>query len=105
MEDLELQFEVIDHHDIGQYINGTSLKGYWYTSYNKLVEVFGPPSFGPDDHFGDKVTCEWVLVFKDGEIATIYDWKEYATPMLPYQWHIGGNTKGIEDRIIRLLQD
>jgi len=33
------------------------------------------------------------LAFEDGTVATIYDWKEYETPMGLYHWHIGGMSK------------
>lgn len=68
--------------------NGTSLQGYVTAYYHELVELFGQPE-GP----GDKVTAEWCLEFEDGTVATIYDWKEYETPMGRYNWHVGGTSK------------
>jgi len=65
--------------------NGTSLQGYVQAYYHQLVEVFGEPEGG-----GDKTTVEWCLSFEDGTVATIYDWKEYETPMGLHRWHIGG---------------
>jgi hypothetical protein len=73
-------------------INGTSLKGYITATYEELVAVFGQPTHGPDDREGDKVTCEWQLLFEDGTYATIYDWKTDYTPMGAYEWHIGGKS-------------
>lgn len=73
--------------------NMTSLQGYIRASYDQLVAVFGEPEYGPDDTGGDKVTCEWVISFEDGTVATIYDWKEYNTPYHMYDWHIGGKSK------------
>jgi hypothetical protein len=67
--------------------NGTCLQGYITAYFHQLVEVFGEPELG-----GDKTTAEWALTFEDGTIATIYDWKEYATPMGEYRWHIGGHS-------------
>jgi hypothetical protein len=66
-------------------VNGTSLQGYVPATYEQLVERFGQPEGG-----GDKTTVEWMLQFEDGTVATIYDWKEYETPMGMYHWHIGG---------------
>lgn len=74
----------------GGSINGTSLRGYVESTYDELVKIFGQPTYGPDDNGGDKVTCEWVLTFEDGTVATIYDWKLYYTPTDLYSWHIGG---------------
>ena len=79
-------------------ISGTSLKGYVNTTYDDLVDRFGEPTYTN----GDKITAEWALEFKvldedaednddfDYVTATIYDWKETATPMGKYNWHIGG---------------
>lgn len=67
--------------------NGTCLQGFVTTTYDRLVELFGRGLQG-----GDKTTQEWVVEFSDGAIATIYDWKEYATPTFEYQWHIGGHS-------------
>jgi len=69
--------------------NGTSLQGYMTAYYSELVAVFGEP----DLYNGDKTTAEWCLEFEDGTVATIYDWKEYETPMGRYNWHIGGTSK------------
>ena len=71
-------------------IDGTSLKGHITVTYNSLVKVFGQPdSFG-----GDKTTVEWRLLFANGTVATIYDWKEITSPKDhpddKYEWHIGG---------------
>ena len=75
--------------------SGTCLQGYIRAYYHQLVEVFGEP----DLTNGDKVTAEWCLDFEDGTVATIYDWKEYETPMGLYQWHIGGNSQEAVDRV------
>lgn len=84
-------------------INGTSLVGYVVTSYSELVEKFGEPDFGPNGS-GDKVTCEWALEFEDGTVATIYDWKEYETPMGEHRWHVGGNKRVAVDRVTEVLE-
>lgn len=68
--------------------NGTSLQGYVETTYDRLVALFGQGLGG-----GDKTTQEWILEFSDGTVATIYDWKEYSTPLGMYHWHIGGTNK------------
>jgi len=68
--------------------NMTSLQGYMPARYEELVTVFGEPTDS-----GDKTTAEWALEFEDGTVATIYDWKEYSTPMYTYNWHIGGMSK------------
>ena len=76
--------------------NMTSLQGYITTDYATLVATFGEGLGG-----GDKTTQEWIIVGEDGTVETVYDWKEYETPMGQYQWHIGGKNK----QAIQLVQD
>jgi hypothetical protein len=80
-------------------VNGTSLQGYVQAYYHQLVEVFGEPEGG-----GDKTTVEWCLSFEDGTVATIYDWKEYETPMGLHRWHIGGRSQKAVDRVTRAFK-
>jgi hypothetical protein len=72
---------------------GTSLQGYVQTTLHELINTFGEPDYYDE---GDKVTAEWCLVFEDGTVASIYDWKRYelGTPELYelYDWHIGGTS-------------
>ena len=68
--------------------DGTHLQGYVHTTYDRLVEVFGQPTYTEP---GDKTTAEWILQFGNGTVATIYDYKEYTTPAGMYNWHIGGH--------------
>jgi hypothetical protein len=76
--------------------NGTSLAGYFVATYNEVVAKFGEPIAGD----GNKVTVEWIVVFEDDTVATIYDWKSESPAYTPdecYEWHIGGHkTKAVE---------
>ena len=76
--------------------NGTHLQGYVGTNFAKLQDLLGEGLGG-----GDKTTQEWCIEFSDGTVATIYDWKEYATPTGHYDWHIGGTEK----RAVQLVKD
>jgi hypothetical protein len=78
----------------GANANMTCLQGSMPARYDELVAVFGEPEGG-----GDKTTVEWCLAFEDGTVATIYDWKEYETPMYEYNWHIGGMSKLAVERV------
>jgi hypothetical protein len=95
-----MKFETGDHIEA----NGTSLKGYIHNAtYNELVELFGEPTYdwGSD---GDKVQVEWVIRFKDGTIATIYDWKQYGTPVENItEWNIGGHKQDAVDRTMGVV--
>ncbi len=71
-------------------MNMSSLKGEFPITFAELVEIFGKPNYGPNDHNLDKVTCEWMIEFEDGVKASIYDYKTHSTPMGEYEWHIGG---------------
>jgi hypothetical protein len=79
--------------------NGTHLQGYMQAYYHQLVGVFGEPTDS-----GDKTTAEWCLQFEDGTVATIYDWKEYETPMGRYNWHIGGTSPQAVARVTRAFK-
>ena len=72
---------------------GTSLMDYVHTSYDDLVAVFGEPHFYEPGN-DDKVQCEWGFEY-DGEVFTIYDWKEYRDPKLVTEWHIGGRNTNV----------
>jgi len=83
--------------------DGTCYQGSANTPYFELVEVFGEPNL---DGSGDgKVQAEWILEFEDGEVATIYDWKECEkTFEFVTDWHIGGHNTLVVDRINKMLQ-
>lgn len=70
----------------------TSLKGYVYTTYQKLVDCLGEPTY--DTPSGDnKVQKEWVVNY-EGNNYTIYDWKTYDVEYTMNEldeWHIGGS--------------
>ena len=73
---------------------GTFYVGELNTTRARISKVFGEPiEYGE----GDKVTLEWGIVFEDGTIATIYDWKRYeqGAPALDesYTYHVGGHSK------------
>ena len=79
--------------------NGTSF--HYSTvraSVNELIKIIGEPTY--EDNTGkDKVNIEWVLEDDNGNVVTIYDWKQYRK--IGYDekinWHIGGMEKDITD--------
>lgn len=92
--------------------NGTSLQGYVTASYDNLVAVFGEPNQSGDDY---KVAFEWVLESVDGEIVTIYPWKntnlyEEGLPGINHmkntntRWHIGGKSKMVVDLVLSVIE-
>jgi hypothetical protein len=62
-------------------------------TYEQLVRTFGEPNIGPSGD--DKVQAEWLIEFTnefdEKVIATVYDYKQYGTPVeeITY-WSIGG---------------
>ena len=93
-----IEYEVTDNfHD------GTSLKGTVFTTYNKLNDLFGKPTYNDADP-NEKVNMEWCIEGKvyftdeygerDWEYvkATVYNWKTGSVPYDEYGWHIGGDS-------------
>ena len=78
--------------------SGTSLQEYIDISYDDLVNVLGEPHSDGD---GYKTDAEWDLLFEDGTIATIYNYKtgknylgaEGVSLKEERDWHIGGFDK------------
>lgn len=80
-------------------LSWSSLLGYVPSTYDRLVERLGEPTFVG----GDKTTVEWAIAFDDGKVATVYDWKTYDTPMGTYDWHVGGHDHDVVKRVHALL--
>ena len=74
------------------------------TTYNELVEKIGPPTHLRS---GDgKVRYSWTMETENGNVFTIYDWKE---PFLEHEqeiyWHIGAHTPQASRQNTYSLQD
>ena len=80
--------------------NGTWLHGYIVATRRELEATFGAPSFEGE---GDKTTTEWDILFIDGTISTIYDWKRYdlGAPSMDERitWNIGGTSYLAVERV------
>ncbi len=74
-------------------MNMSSLQGHIKTTYDKLVELFGKPTYSDADPY-EKVNAEWTVQTEneDGDIVkfSIYNWKTGSVPTEEYNWHIGG---------------
>ena len=80
-------------------VNGTSFHNSTVrASVNELIKVIGEPTYVVNDG-EDKVNIEWELEDDNGNVITIYDWKEYRK--IGYDekinWYIGGKNKDITD--------
>lgn len=81
--------------------SGSSRQSEVTISYDKLVELFGQPSYTDADPYA-KVSCEWVLNVKvlddfaededdwTYEQVSVYAWKYGCIPVEECQWNIGG---------------
>ena len=74
-------------------MNMSPYKGVIKTTYDKLVEVFGKPTYTEADPY-EKVNCEWTVgadTDEDDYVKfSIYNWKTGSIPTEEYEWHIGG---------------
>ena len=114
--DAEITSENIEY-EVVEYLNSsTSLQGEINTTYDKLIDLFGKPTFDTGDPY-EKVQTEWCIegkvFFKDeyGETdneyvnATVYNWKTGGrTPTEDYDWHIGGNSYDSVDLIRAIIE-
>jgi len=78
------------------------------TTINELTRVLGEPTWN-NNSGDDKVNVEWVCETIDGDVVTIYDWKEYRPIELDeeIEFHLGGHSEnitliGLEELIILL---
>jgi hypothetical protein len=91
-------------------VNGTSHQGAISETFENLLKVFGTPMDVSDS---GKVDVEWDIVFNDGVVATIYNWKNGPTsmgangtnPIDNKTWHIGGKTISAVYDIEEILQN
>lgn len=74
--------------------SGTSLKGYVRTTFKNIVNIIGEPTCYPDE----KVNVEWVIKFNDGRVATLYDYYQDGRTAGNFNWHIGSDVRGLEDK-------
>jgi hypothetical protein len=80
-------------------VNETHLVGYLdHISHDQLIDCFGQPRPATD-----KSQAEWDLVFDDGTIVTIYDYKQKTPAERLTFWHIGGKDSSALDRLEELF--
>ena len=98
------------HNEIEINVNMSHGQGGVESSYTDLLLAFGLP--GEAD--GYKIDAEWELLFDDGTIATLYNWKngknyndngEGDETEDITDWNIGGFDKESVDRILSVLAD
>lgn len=88
-------------------IDGTFGIGTITMSYEEIVSKLGKEHFGASGD--DKTLAEWGLLFNDGTVATLYNWKngknydpidgldlEEIT-----EWNIGGNNNPLSEILLK----
>lgn len=75
------------------------------TSVTELREKLGDPQFEENDG-SDKVNFEWDCETTDGEVFTIYDWKEYReiSESEEIHFHIGAFSPSIATTAVKELK-
>ena len=79
--------------------NGTSFHDTVIkTTVNKLTKALGKAQIIGNDG-KDKVNFDWTCETKNGDIFTIYDWKEYRVLDLDeeIEFHIGGKNRTVTE--------
>ena len=68
-------------------------------SLKQIIEMCGEP-YDESNTGEDKVNYEWIMETEDGNVFTIYDWKEYRPITLNERitWHIGGDNRQITEQ-------
>lgn len=83
-------------------VNGTSLKTHVEATFQELVTLLGEPEQG-DDY---KVSGEWAVKDRGGNVCTVYDWKrtnlydpdyptvaQFRAGKRPITFNIGGHNQ------------
>ena len=90
-----------------QSISGTSFHNSTITAtVNELIAAIGEPQYQSNDG-QDKVNFEWDCETEDGDVFTIYDWKEYR-PLDEnevIEWHVGGHSGKVTDQAVQEMTD
>lgn len=101
---MKTKIEIVAYHE-----TSTWLQGHVYTTYARLVEVLGEPV---NDGDGYKTDAQWSLVFPDGVIATVYNWKNGRNYLGAdgdavediTEWNVGGTHQEVVDRVNELVR-
>ena len=68
-------------------------------SVNELISALGEPQY-QGNYGNDKVNFEWYCETDEGDVFTIYDWKEYRSISKDEQimFHIGGMSRSVTEQ-------
>jgi len=80
-------------------VNGTSFHNTTINcSVSTLRKVLGEP-YDENNSGEDKVNFEWIMETDNGDVFTVYDWKEYRVlnENETIEWHIGGHNQNVTE--------
>jgi len=100
----------VTHNDKKINSAGTSGKGSIFVKFTTLVSKLGQPELGSGDN---KVAASWDIEFENGEIVTVYNWKDGKNYLgiegLDIEditdWHVGGFNKSALNLIRELISE
>lgn len=90
-----------------QEVDGTSFHDtVFICSVSTLRKVLGAPAIESNDG-ENKVNFEWFMETDNGDVFTVYDWKEYRTlnEFDPIEWHIGGHMAAVTEQAKREIRN
>ena len=69
------------------------------TTVHTLTKILGEPNYSGNDG-EDKINYEWEMETNDGDVFTVYDWKEYKAldEHEIIEFHIGGHSKAVTEQ-------
>ena len=85
----------------------TSFHGETFrASVMDLEKILGMPAYAMNDGT-DKVNFEWEMETSEGEVFTVYDWKEGRSigKSETIEWHIGSRTPSISYTALNEIAD
>jgi hypothetical protein len=99
------------HNQLPISINGTCGQGFIETTFDELVAKFGKPMEEGFDVI--KSDAEWHIQWDDGEIGTIYNWKNGRNYLGSdgletweiTEWNIGGSSSAVVSRIKSIVRE
>ena len=76
------------------------------TTVHTLIKLLGEPTI-VDNTGRDKVNYEWDMETSDGNVFTVYDWKEYKVldEHEIIEFHIGGHSKAVTEQAKNEIYD
>jgi hypothetical protein len=76
------------------------------TTIHTLLKLLGQPTI-VDNTGLDKTNYEWEMETSDGDVFTVYDWKEYRilNEHEVIEFHIGGMSKAITEQAKNEIYD